>query len=702
MTRTSRGLGRFTVREAALAVFGLGVLVAAVLPPKAAAESETVAFEVEAALGTVFSSGDDAAFAQRHGVLPETTGGIERLYLERSFGDNGTLRMEGRAILNNNDYLLDLRFDEEGKGFVSAGYESFRTWDDDSGGFFPRDGGVFPEYIGDELELDRSKAWLHLGLRRHGLPTVDLRYRHESRDGEKSSLAWGETSLTGGYGERSIVPAFLDIDEKRDIVEASVQHTVAKTLLEGRVRYESSELDNRRNMRRNLQETGKDRFLSQTERSDSDLLQAYVSAKRAFIDDAVVLSSGYSYVDIQSDVSGSRIYGNGFGVGFDNTFANLQAQEYGFTNMSGSADSRRHLANLNLLVKPLEDLRVTTALEFENESYDSATVFTRTGLEPGTDPVVLETGAAAMSELDRQTLSESMELRYLGFDQVIVYAKADWEQRDSDLAETQSLGGSLDLFRDTGTDRNSQKYVVGATYYPFRRMNFSARYYYRKRENDYRHRSDSTDNLLGGDRYPAFIVSDSLESNGVDVRATWRVVSGLRLTARYDLETTTIDSKGGELAEIESSQSDSQLLGATLTWTPLSYFYMQADGAYADIETDVPADQLEGDVGRLVTDFSSDYWNANLSAALAVDDDTDLQARYYFFEAGNYRNNSGASQPFGSDSKESGVSVAINRRLSQSTSFKLRYGYFKRDDYESGRNNDYDAHLLSGRFDLVF
>ena len=54
---------------------------------------------------------------------------------------------------------------------------------------------------------------------------MTLRYAHEFRKGLKDSTEWGDSNLTGGFGTRSIVPTFYNIDEKRDIFQGDVNPT---------------------------------------------------------------------------------------------------------------------------------------------------------------------------------------------------------------------------------------------------------------------------------------------------------------------------------------------------------------------------------------------------------------------------------------------------------------------------------------------
>lgn len=106
---------------------------------EAGAELELIDSRVVTSVTGIWIDDDENRFSRRHGVADDDLiGGIEELRMEW-WGDEGeSVSLEGRAVVDNNDYLLKLGFDMPEKGFVSAGYREFRTYYDGSGGFFLR------------------------------------------------------------------------------------------------------------------------------------------------------------------------------------------------------------------------------------------------------------------------------------------------------------------------------------------------------------------------------------------------------------------------------------------------------------------------------------------------------------------------------------------------------------------------------------
>ncbi|RMF21241.1 MAG: autotransporter outer membrane beta-barrel domain-containing protein, partial [Deltaproteobacteria bacterium] len=460
------------------------------------------------------------------------------------------------------------------------------------------------------------------------------------------------------------------------------------------LRYESFDVDDARRVQRNPGESGLDRFLTQTDGRDGESLRVRAHGQSRFLRGKVVATSGFSYVRLDTDVSGSRIYGDRFGASFDPAFANRQPFERGFLGLDGRNELRLRTGNLSVMAMARKDLRVVAALRASKESYDSQTSATETLLDPRVSPSAVENALLTDSSSNRTTFDESVEVRYTGLARAALYLTADWQQADGDLIEQQTTGGLVSLDRKTNVDRIAQRYALGGTWRPLRALSLSGKYGYARRKNDYDQLVDSTDNRLGGDRYPAFFVSDQIEDNALNVRLSWRPATALQIATRYDFDRSVLKSRGEGFASVEGGKVTSHSIGATASWKPIAQMYLQADGTYTQSQTDTPADTLSGTAGLLVPDFDNDFWNASVLSGVALDDDTDLRVRYYFYRADNYADNSAVSLPYGADAEEHGVSATLERRISEAASGRLLYGYVTSDDRTSGGHDDFSGHLV--------
>ncbi|MHB8519460.1 MAG: porin family protein [Limisphaerales bacterium] len=639
---------------------------------------------VDMSVGGAVAEGDKAQFQRRYG-LPQGSpfGGIEDFHWEKSVGKKGVFQIDGRGIFDNHDYSLKLDLSNPDQGYVRGGYKEFRTWYDGNAGFFPQNGQSFSLYD-NALSLDHGEAWFEAGLTRPNVPVLTFRYSHQFRRGQEDSLSWGDTSLTGGFGTRNIVPSFRDIDEKQDSFQGDLKHTVGKTDFGVGLRYELQNNQDALNIRQYPGEPGNDRYLTDKEGIKSDLLNAHAFTESR-ISDKVLFTTGYSFTSLNSDLSGSRIYGASYDPVYDPTYAHRLT---GFTDLGGGSDMKQYVMNLNLMLTPWDYFSLVPALKVERQDLDSVSYFSRT------DPGFAGLADSAASTRGFVDVSESLGLRYTKLTNWVLYAQGDWTQEQGDLRETGV--GVVEVFPiprstllvDTDDKAYTQKYAVGANWYPLRRLNFSAQYYHKIHAVDYRHLTDSTPG------YPAFLTDQDFDTDDVNCRVTYRPFNNLTLVTRYDFQLSTVGTAGDALAEIQSAEITSHIFSESVTWMPLARLYLQGSINYVLDQTHTPANDLTGSAANIVLKSRSDYWDASLMVGYALNDKTDLQAQYSYYRANDYQDNSTFSQPYGAGATEHGVTVSMVRRIRQNLRWTLKYGLFNNRDETSGGRNDYDAHLV--------
>jgi hypothetical protein len=663
---------------------------------------------IEFGLGGTLIDGDKAAFMRRSGLHKDAFGGIEDLHLEQDVGKRGVFTIDGRGIYDNHDYSVRLELSEPDKGFLRAGVTEFRSWYDGSGGFFPRGTNNWISIYDEQLAIDRRDIWIEGGLRRPDVPEITVRFSHETREGAKDSLSWGDATVTGASPApnnlRGIVPSFWNMNERRDIFDADARHTIGKTDVGLGLRYEWFKNDNSRNMRRRPFEP-QDRYLTQHDEVQGDLFNAHAFTETRFTD-KLMFTSGYSYTTMDTDLSGSRIYGAGYDPVYDPLFARRQARDEGFLDLAGGSQMNQYVMNLNLMWTPLDNFTVVPAVRIERQDLSGVSEFVETSFGTGAGFPATQEEIAAESEKGLLDVSESLEARYTGFTNWVLYARGYWVQGQGDLKETETVVVSnvTDLLRDTDFDRATQKYTVGANWYPLARLSLAAQYYHKIRNEDYNHRQDTTPNRTGN-RYPAFLLAQDFETDDSNVRLTWRPLNNLTLISRYDFQLSTVDMQGDGLSTVQSSKITSHIFSESVSWTPLPRLLLQASVNYALDKTDTPADEVVTTNGvplNVVLDTKNDYWNASAGVNFVLDDKTDLQAQYTYYRADNYVDNSAVSQPYGVDAEEHGITAALIRRLTDRVRWTLRYGFFNNHDRTSGGHNDYDAHLVMTSMQVRF
>ena len=673
--------------------------------PSAPSEESTTEYNnwITLGVGSTFIDGDKAQFMQRRQMRKGPFGGVEDFHWEENVGKKGIFQIDGRGIFDNHDYSIRVELSDPNKGFLRAGYTEFRTWYDGNAGFFPKNGQWFSLYD-NELHIDRGEAWFEGGLTLPDKPSITFRYAHDFRKGLKDSTEWGDTTLTGGFGTRAIVPTFLSIDEKRDIFAGDIKHTLGNTDVGLGLRYEILDNNDSRNIHRRPGEltpappalpAGPDRYVTQKDGLKEDMFNVHGFTETRF-SEKVLLTLGGSFTTLDTDLSGSRIYGSSYDAVYDPLFARRQFHDEGFLELAGGAQIKQYVANLNLMVTPLDNFTIVPSLRVEKNDVTgvASLIDTDVGAPPALTPLTL----ALFNTADRGFLevTESLEARYTGLRNWSFYARGEWSETDGNQTEneTEVVTGAVNLFRDTDWHRFNQKYVIGANWYPLARLNFGAQYYHKIHDYDYDHLVDSTPNAPpNADRYPAFLTDQNFQTDDMNVRATWRPFTSVTLITRYDFQLSTVDTKADFLDNQQSAEITSHIISQSIGWTPLNRLYLQASASYALDSTDTPAANALGST-NLVLNAANDYWNASGLIGYAVNDKTDVQGQYFYYHANNYVDNSTYGQPYGAGAEEHGVTATISSEISKAVRLSLKYGYFRNREKTYGGHNDYDAHLV--------
>lgn len=638
-------------------------------------------------VGGTLVDGDKAQFQRQHETKRGPFGGVEDFHFQEFVGKKGMFSVDGHGIFDNHDYDIKLDLTDPTKGYLRAGFTEFRTWYDGNGGFFPQNGLWFSLYDND-LYIDRGSAWFEAGLTLPDKPTFTIRYEHSYRRGQKDSTSWGDTTPTGGFGQRNIVPTFWDIDETRDIISADVKDKLGNTDAGLGLRYEMDRNNDSLNIRRRPGEAAS-RYVTQDEVSRNDLFNVH-GFTETFFDKTVTFSMGGAFTTIDTDLSGSRIYGPNYNSALGTPYA-TQARDEGFTGLTGGGNTKEYVANINLMVTPMDNVVFVPAFRLEYEGSDLSDSFSENNVAANGGPVVSSPTAAANSNWHLD-VAESFEIRYTGFRNWSLYTSGDWSEDSGNTVWNETTAVFTPL-QNQDWSRLGQKYTVGANWYPLSRLNFGGQYYHQT--HDYKYDNNLT---ASSATYPGYLQNQNFTVDDMNIRATWRALNTLSLVTRYDFQYSTVDTtslpNGGiQSGEVQSANVTSHIFSENVSWTPLTRLYMQVGGSYVLNSMDTPVASSAG-INNLVQNSANNYWTVDATTGYALNDKTDLQVQYSYYRADNYVDNSTSSQPFGAGDEQHGITATLTRRITKALQVSLKYGFFCNRDETSGTHNNYDAHLV--------
>ena len=645
---------------------------------------------VEISAGGLFTSGNKAQAESRQRMKEGAFGGIEDLHYQAKVGTNNTtLTLDGHALYDLEDHKLALELRREKLGYVRFNYEQFRTWYNGNGGYY-RPGDIWYPLPGSDeaLGLDRGLFSFEAGLRLEDAPEVTFRYTHRFRDGQKGSTSWGLAHPGFGTVTRGLNASFYDIDETADIFELDVTHTIKKTDVGLGLRYEKGEIDNSRNMIQWPAEPV-ERHITDREGTEYDYFSVHAFSE-TWIKPKLFLSSGFLFSTMDSDYSGSRIYGDDFNVGYAPNALNA----LGYYDLSGGGQANEYVMNLNLMGLPQKNLSITPSLRVQKRDWNADSAGFQTS---GTDAPLFSTSSSDGDALD---VTERLDFNYTGLTNWVLYARGEWTEGTGNLQENGGIEQIAPVTRETEDERLFQKYSLGARWYPMRKLTIDVGGYYKFNQYDYDHLVDSTANG-SGNRYPAYLVMQDFETYDGNARLTLRPHTRLTLVTRYEYQISTVNTAPDAISGLSSTETSdltSHIVGQNVSWVPWSRLYLQAGINYVFSETVTPA----SDVTQAILDAQNNYWTVNLNAGFVLDDRTDLNLGYFYYRADDYEDNSAVGLPYGAGVEEHGITAMISRRINKNIRLNLKYGYFHYADELFGGNNDNQAHLVSASLQYRF
>jgi hypothetical protein len=673
--------------------FRTACLVALLLPVATTAADVTTSGTLTVGAGGTRLDGDRPSFQQATQMKRGAFGGIEEFELVRE--DEETLfTFNLRLIGGIDDYSLVARLEKPEAYFIETGFEQFRVWYDGSGGYFRPRALVFRLYD-EDLSLTRSKLWLAVGRYTANQTLLSFRYDLRLRNGTKNSTSWGDTNLAGApFGTRSIVPAFLDLDERTQVVAADVANTVSDDVKwKVGARYAKTELNNQRNLRRRPGESA-DRIVTSKDQSTTDIFSAHGYYLRR-INESLTLSGGALITDLDSKLGGSRIYGQTYDPQYDPAYVRRQQRDEGFFGLHGHSDLKQTVLNLNAVYLPFKHWSVRPSVRFENLHQKTLSEFVETNVGGGASlPAILEE-VEGFHKKQWNEFAESLEIRYTGKPNWTFNFQGDWVQGEGNLEEERILHtGVRTIDRDTDITRRSQKYSTKGNWYARPGLTVALQYYYKVNVNDY---DTARDNTLPGtaDRYPAFITDQDFETHDFNVRVSWRATSRINLVTRYDRQRSTIVSQEMGLAKTRNSELNSHILSQNLTWTPTGRLYLTGSINFT-------WDQLKTPAYLFVQHADNNYVNGSVAAGYALAKKDDIYVDYSFYRANNFVDNSATSLPLGADERQQAAFITWVRRQSEHLIYTLKYGYMTKADHTYAGLNDFDAQLLYGKVQYRF
>ena len=652
-------------------------------------KSEDVRLAFAPAVGFATVSGNEAKFRE-HGWMREGwRGGVELFELTKQISSDARLTFSGHAL--SDDYRADLLLERRDLGFVRGGFELFRKFDSDAGGFFP--GLSQPQFrLGRDLHLDVGRAWVDVGLTLPDWPRMVLGYEQQFRSGEKSTLQWGPVSEGGTT--RNIYPAFKRIHERTHILKFDLDYERNGWRAENQFRGEWTRLETRQENVSRLALDVPDSLATDTVRQSWRAFQGAntLRLERSF-KDWLHASAGYLYSRLTADADLSLDTLNPSGTPLFPPV--IQRIEWRSQRIVLERES--HVGNANLLLGPWQATTLALALQAEWTRQNGTMEGIEDSVPTPAFPFDLSTPVRGISDIDRTTLTESVAIRSARVRYTTLFADARLKQEW--LGHHESADGHYLFVRDTDAQSQLWEGRIGFDTSPVAWAKLGAHYRLQKRHTTY------DDGFADGDPadilgYPTLIRSRDLDTQEFESRLTLRPLQWLRLTFKHRLVATDYHtatepvsiltpgdlSPGGRLF---AGNSDAHVFSFNATLTPWRRLHWFSTVAFQDMRT-----VTRHDFSDAVAAYRGEGWSVLSQGRFVLSPNTDVAGGHTFSTADFRQRNFATGLPAGLEYVLHAVHVGLHTRCTTNLTTKLQYALYRYHEPGLGGANDYTAHVV--------
>jgi len=633
-------------------------------------------------IGGTAVSGDAKKFRELNWRPEGVNGGLGEFQLFQQTGPDSAVLLSGHAL--RDDHKIDFSLQQTDFGFVHSGWEEYRKYYDDIGGF--RHSATTPDALSldRDLHLTLGKAWVDFGLTLPDWPRMVLGYEYDYRRGDEAVTSW---SVAGtGADARNIAPASKSIREGTHVLKFDLDAEVKGVTIEDRFRGEFYSLNT------HYTNTAARGLMTQNVREADHYFQGANTLRlEKQFQDWLFGSAGYLYSHLSADSSFTNV------TRFSNTSFISSVPRI-------TLERESHVANVNGLLGPFNGLTFSAGAQTEwtrQHGFGAGNLneipFTRS--PPSTLPIV---ASVLSSDYDQRSAMENMAARYTKIPFTVLFAEGRLEQQsigqiDSDLQPTGNFVEHTD-FSSQLTD-----FRAGFSTSPWRWMTLSA--HYRRYENDSHYGGVGPQQPPGG--YPDFFRSRELLTDETEAKLVVRPCNWLKTTLSYQLLTTDFrdDANAATNAALHTAyspagnlltgRSDSQIYSFGAIFTPHPRVYFAGSFSYEPSQT-----RSANSRTPVVGAYRGGTYSADASGTYVLSQNTDFSVGWTFSEANFGQKNGPTVVPADIRYQEHGVEVALARRLGKNVTTRLQYNFDYYHEPSSGGAADFRAHTVFATLNL--
>ncbi|HTA30624.1 MAG TPA: c-type cytochrome domain-containing protein, partial [Candidatus Cybelea sp.] len=481
-----------------------------------------VQFELEPQFGAISVHGDKAKFREVEGIDDGISGGLKHFSFADKIDATESLAVDGHFLSAGQNAGLNFNLTKNDIGFIHAGFEQWRQYYENFGGYDPA---LSPSALAPSgsLYLDQGRAWVDFGLTLPRGPQLVLGYEQQYRVGNESDLDWG------AIANKHIAPGTELVNEHTHIIKLDVSGEWEGWRVEDKARVEIQRLKDQ-----------SDEYTGTAAPFQTHDNYGAVQGMNTLMMEKMVcdwwhVSAGYYYSHLEGTDEIDQI-------GTPPSFQYWQANHVTLSMAS-------HIFSLSSLLRPLPSLTLNFAIQNEwTHEEGFGDVVNNFGTSAG--PIFLQPVLEDASNLDEFKARQSAAARYTKIPWTVLFTDVSFEQDSSDSAEEGVIDNTSFPFISK-SDAANEEYDVrsGFTTSPRTWISLNAQYRFYGSDTDYSPYNPLID-ATPQTGYPGFILGRTLRTQEVETKLVLRPANWFRTTLSYKIEGTQFSTRTDPLAGI--------------------------------------------------------------------------------------------------------------------------------------------------------
>lgn len=670
----------------------ISVLFMTLFIKNAAASEKGLSYFFEPLYRHSIVSGDREKFREDMWIKDRAAGGLNEFELSSDSKDM-KLDVEGRAIVDENDYLFDVNLEKENLFELSAGFKEFTKYYDGTGGFYSRFNTLRSIELEKELELRDGHFFIDLTYNKPDSPVYFIGYERHAKTGAISGLDWNSTVEFGTT--RKTAPAYKEIDEVLHTIKFGGETDTNLLNKEIHLRAEQKFLyfneESKRVERKFGATAAQNAIDTQEERPESHSYMTTLLADSR-INNWLYISSATEYEHVHASVLEDLTERNST----TGVITNFATSTENFFNSTASNNLDKYTWTTSLYLDPFKYLATTAKVKAELKKRNSDSVYPR-----DTTAIAdfrIDNISVSDTSSDYKSLAENLSVRFTKLPRTVLYVDGEFEQIDGRIKEERInwTNASETFSRDTDIIYYRNNITTGINWYPCNLLSISSQFRKVLNKDNYSDREETRGTNTAA--FSAFIDEQQFQGDNFTTKINIKPYKWIHGMLKYQLRNSNIYTRVESQGSAKAVHDVNTYLG-TVTVIPSANFYITGMFSKQTAFTDTVARLA---IDPVIPTYEADVNTAMGSATYIITPKASLEAQYQWIRADDFKDFSRTGLPYGLDNVIHRVWMSFRYNLKENLLTEMNYGFSKYDENSNQDVDNYNGHIIASKVKFIF